>query len=409
MLRKFLQRANNIHPRLLQYAAAIALVGIASGIFETTFNNFLDDTFHIGASARGMLEFPRELPGFLTAVGAGALFFLPERLVASVAFSLIAAGMLGLGLLGSVWWRMLLFMVIWSAGTHLSMPITRSLTMSLAPEERRGRRLGQLGAVSRLGTIAGCLLVWAMLSRTVRSYLPTFAAGAAAAAVAAGLVASLRGVGTEEPRPRLLLRRRYWIYYALETLFGARKQIFITFGPWVLVKIFGERPATFAKLWIAAGFLGILFQPSLGTLIDAVGERAILLADGAAIFAVCVAYGFAEKLIASRRWALRVLYAAYIFDQLLFSVGMARATYVSKVAPSPEEVAATLSMGVTINHAVSMSVPSLGGWVWDAYGYHWVFVGAAGVAMLVMVFASRVRVPRRRAAVDNRGNGGEAP
>ncbi|MBC7287513.1 MAG: MFS transporter [Armatimonadetes bacterium] len=396
MLIRLIRRANAVHPRLLHYAAATVLIGISGGIFETTLNNFLSDTFHITAVARGRLEFPRELPGFLTAVGAGALFFLPERLVASVAFAMVGIGMLGLGVFGQQWWRMLLFLVIWSSGLHLSMPVTGSLTMSLAPEEKRGRRLGQIGAVGRFGTIAGCLLVWYFLAGDRRDYLPTFAAGAAAAFVAALLVSTLHGVGTEQPRPRLLLRRRYWLYYALEAFSGARKQIFVTFGPWVLVKVFGERPATFAKLWMVTSVLGLLFQPGVGDLIDSLGERTILMGEGAVLFGLCVAYGYAERLIPARRWALRLLYGCYVLDQLLFAVGMARTTYVSKIAASAADVAPTLSAGVSINHAISMSIPSLGGYVWDAYGYPWVFVGGAGLALLGLMLAALVKTPPAR-------------
>jgi len=287
-------------------------------------------------------------------------------------------------------------MILWSAGTHLQMPVLPPITMSMATEQKRGRRLGQVGAVGRLGTIAGCLVVWALGQRVAANYGTIFIIGGLTALGAAVLVSRLRGVGVEKPRAKLLFHRRYRLYYALELLHGARKQIFITFGPWVLVKIFGEPPATFAKLWVVSGVVGLFFIPAVGQWIDRLGERAVLMADGCLLIFVCAAYGFAERIFKRRTTALRVLYCAYMLDQLLFSVGMARTTYISKIAESAVEVGPTLSVGVTMNHAVSMSVPTFGGLAWDRYGYSYVFIAAAFVAVSIIVFTSMLRVPRRQ-------------
>lgn len=398
MLSRVRDRIQRVHPQLPTYLLAISFAAAAGGIFETTFNNYLDATFHIGAAARGMLEFPRELPGLLCALGAGVLFFMPEVHMAAIAFLLIALGMFGLGMAGPSWLLMLVFMITWSAGTHLSMPVLSSLTMSLAPEHKRGRRLGQVGGIAHFGTIAGCIVVWALGQRAAANFLAIFAIGGAAALLAAAFVSRLKGVGVEKPRPKLIVRRRYWLYYVLELLFGARKQVFLTFGPWVLVKIFGQPPATFAKLWLVSAVVGMFFAPALGQLVDRLGERTILVADAFLIFCVCVAYGFAETFLGHSRAALRVLYTAYIIDQLLFAVGMARATYVSKIAASPTDIAPTLSLGVSINHAVSMSLPTAGGFLWEACGYQYVFLAAAALAIVMVAFTALVSTPAPAAA-----------
>ncbi len=104
------------------------MIGIAGGIFETTFNNFLSDTFDVGADTRGFLEFPRELPGFLTALFAGLLFFLPETLIAAFCALAVGLGMIGLAIWGVSWPWMLTFMILWSTGVHLLMPIRSSVS-----------------------------------------------------------------------------------------------------------------------------------------------------------------------------------------------------------------------------------------------------------------------------------------
>ncbi|MCX7599146.1 MAG: MFS transporter [Armatimonadetes bacterium] len=390
MFRRLHERLLDVHPQLPVYLAAVALSGAAGGMWETSFSNYLNDTFHIGAAARGMIEFPRELPGLLTAVSAGLLCFLPEARMGAVAFVLAGLGMVGVAALGQSWAAMLGFVILWSVGTHLSMPVASSLTMSLASERSRGRRLGQVGAVGRLGTIAGCAVVWLLGRAGGVRYSAIFLTGACAFFVAASLLSGLR-VGIRHPRPRLVVSRRYWLYYVLELLMGARKQVFLTFGPWVLVKIFGQPPATFAKLWIVTAIIGLFFAPTLGRMIDRFGERTILVADALVLFAVCVAYGFAEGLLGHNARTLFILYAAYVIDQLSFDTGMARATFISKTVETPTHLAPTLSLGVSINHAVSMSVPTAGGLLWERNGYPWVFLCAGILSVIYMGFAALVR------------------
>jgi MFS family permease len=394
MIRRIRGRLAAVHPQLHLYLMAIAMASAASGMWETSFNNFLNDTFHIGPAARGMLEFPRELPGLLSVLGIGVLSFLPETVSGAVAYGLAALGMIGVAVGGTSWIIMVVFMILWSTGLHLSQPVTSSLTMSFAPSEKRGRRMGQVGAVGGMGTIAGCVVVWLLGRAHGIHYQMIFFIGAAAFLLAAVMIGRLHKVGIQKARPRLLVRRRYWLYYLLECLYGARKQIFLTFGPWVLIKIFGEPPATFAKLWIVSSIISIFFSPAVGHLIDRFGERAILTVDAFFIFVVCITYGFAESFFGHVPHTVLLLYVVYICDQLLFGISMARATYISKTVTDPDHLAPTLSIGVSVNHAVSMSIPTAGGFLWQAYGYQYVFLAAGAMAIVMVFVSSLVHVPR---------------
>ena len=390
--RNLAARLRGLAPNLAFFLAAMAFCGITGGVFDTTFNNYVNDTFNLGADARGFLEFPRELPGFLTAVFAGALFFLPETRIGAACGAVVGAGMLGLAFWGGRWSAMLVGTILWSTGTHLLMPIRSSIGMALATEGQKGRRLGQIQGVSIAAGIVGCALVWGVMRNGARDYRLIFALAGVAALLGGGCMLFMRLPGAHLQRPKFVWNNRYWVYYVLAFLFGARKQIFITFGPWVLVRIFHQPVVIFAKLWIAAAVLGIVFQPLLGRAIDHFGERRVLMVDSVCVFLVCIGYGFAHRL-GNPTAALWLLYACFVGDQLLFGVNMARDTYLAKIAVEPEHVAPTLSLGITINHAVSMSVPSLGGLAWMRYGHSSVFVGTAGIAVLMFVFSSRVRTP----------------
>ncbi len=384
--------APDFRRNLTLFLLGAGLLGCAGGMFETTFNNFVSDTFQLGADARGYLEFPRELPGFLTALFAGMLFFLPETRVAAAAALGVAGGLAGLAVFGVRWVPMLMFMILWSTGTHLLMPLRASLSMALASKGARGRRLGEIRAVGIGASMVGCSIVWIGMKYLGAGYSLIFTIGSGAAVLAALAFYRMRMPGAHLRRSKFVWRKRYWLFYVLELLFGARKQIFITFGPWVLVRIFRQEAYIFAQLWLVASLLGLVLQPLIGRAVDRFGPRIVLMAAALCIIVVCCGYGFSH-MIHDRTVALAVLFTCFVGDQLLFGANMAKEIYLAQIAETPADVAPTLSLGVTINHAVSMSVPALGGVVWMAYGHQYVFIGAAGVAVLIFVFSAMLTCP----------------
>lgn len=385
------------HREVALFSLALLAMGAAGGVFQTTFNNFLSDTFHLSAGQRSRLEFPRELPGFLCAVLAGSLAFLPEARMGMVALGGIGAGMLGLALWGDHYLWMLLFMVLWSSGEHLFMPVRSAVGMQLAEgKDSQATRLGQLGGVETIATILGCLFVWLAVDLFHWPYALLFAVGGSIACLGLWPLQRMRLHAERPPRANgWVVRRKYGLYYLLSVLFGARKQIFLTFGPWVLVKVFDQPPSTFARLWILTALIGIWFKPALGRWIDRWGERRVLMADALLLIGVCLGYGFARSLL-PQPFALHLTLLCYLLDQLLFATGMARATYLSKIAVKEEDITPTLSLGVSLDHAVSMSIPWLGGWIWMRLGYPWVFAGAALLSLLNAIACSFVSPGKER-------------
>ncbi|MGE5577628.1 MAG: MFS transporter [Syntrophothermus sp.] len=368
-------------------------LGLTSGMFDTTFNNFLNDTYRISAGTRGWLEFPRELPGFLVAVFSGMLFFLAEAHMASLAVMLLSLGLVGLAFFAPTFGWLLPWMVVQSTGAHLYMPISQTLGVAVAEKDQVGRRLGQLGAVNIAATVAGSGLVWLGLEHLNFGYRTIFLLAAVSAMMATASLWKINlhnGEVQERRRMKFVFKRRYKLFYALNVLFGARKQVFLTFAPWVLIKVFGQPASTIAKLWIVSAVLGIGFRPLLGKLIDLLGERAILVGEAVALVFICLGYGYGPQL-GQGTYGLWLVYLCFVLDQLLFAVGMARTTYLNKIAESPADLTPTLSLGISIDHAVSMTIPILGGLVWSRYGYQSVFLGAAAIAMVNILAAAFVR------------------
>ena len=190
---------------VLLFLLAVGCLGAAGGIFESTFNNYLDDTFRIGAQARGFLEFPREFPGFMVTLVSGVLFFLGEAHLAVLAAGLTGLGLAGLGLLSDTYSWMLVWMVVWSTGMHLMMPTQESIALELAKGEKRGEMLGKVGAVSSLAMVIGCLFVWSNFSFLGRSYAVTFVAAAVSAGAASALDDDLMERGDIIPFEKILI------------------------------------------------------------------------------------------------------------------------------------------------------------------------------------------------------------
>ncbi len=377
----------------LSLLLATLFFGAVSGIFTSTVNNYLSDVHHFTAENRGWLEFPRELPGFLIFAIMGVLLLrLRESRIAVVAMVLTATGAVGLGFLSPGMVSLVLFIVIWSMGDHIIFAVEGPLGLKLANRGGEGRRLGQLGGARNMGTILGVSLVW-ILARMVGNRYEIFYLLGAICAVTAGFFYARLNLGRQDlPSRKIMYHKEYRLFYAISALFGIRKQIFLVFGTWVLVSLHKVPVSTMALLYFVAAVLGVIMRPLLGDVIDWVGERAVLAADEIMLLVVCMVYAFASDLLPAP-WDLRLLYAAYVMDIVLFALRVARTTYLQKIARDPADITPTISLGITIDHAVAMSLPVLSGLIWERFGFQYVFIMAGAIAVAGFFICLRIKVP----------------
>ncbi len=381
-------------PRDLRHAlTATVFFGAASGIFMATLNNYLSDVHGLGAAARGWLEFPRELPGFLIMFVAGALLtFLSESQMASLAMVLTAAGAVGIGFFSPSTAAVVVFVTVWSLGDHIIFAVEGPIGLKLARHGKEGRRLGQFGGARNLGTIAGVGVVF-VLAKLMGDRYDVFYGLAAACAVAAGVFYATLKLWRDGVRSkRLVFKKRYGLFYVISALFGIRKQIFLVFGAWVLVQLHDVPVSTIALLYFVASSLGVVMRPLLGEVIDWLGERTVLAVDELLLLAVCLTYAFSSKLLPAP-YDLWLLYGAYVLDSVLFALRVARTTYLGKIAEDPADITPTIATGITIDHAVAMTLPVLSGYIWEAYGFQWVFILAAAIAVVGFFVCLQIRVP----------------
>jgi predicted MFS family arabinose efflux permease len=392
--RSILARLKNIHPDIIFFLIALIGLGFGQGLVDSSLNNFLKETFRIAQMQRTVLELPRETPGFLVAFVSALFFFFGPRRTAMIANLLAAAGLVLIALFSIDFPVMLIWLFIFSLGQHIFLPLNSSLGMDLAQEGGHGKRLGQFGGVQNLAYILGSLTVFIGFGFLSFNFRVSFLIAAGGYLLAAAMFFFMK---PDKPVPghlRLRLKKEYGLFYWLNILYGTRKQIFLTFAPWVLVQEFRQKTETMAMLLVVAGMIGIGFKPLLGRLIDRLGERVILAGEAVVLVFVCLGYGLTKTLFGPEI-GLAAAFVCFVMDSLLMSVTMARATWLKKIARHPDEVAPTLSMGTTIDHVFSISIALLGGVIWNALGYEMVFVLGGAIAVVNFFSALRIRIPKR--------------
>jgi predicted MFS family arabinose efflux permease len=388
----FIDRLKGLPRELKLFLFASLLMGLAYSVMDSTFNNFLNESFRLTGLERSSLEFPREIPGFLVLFTSALFWFLDSRRLGAFSLALGAVGAVLIGFVSPGFTIMAVWLFLFSMGQHTFMPIASTIGMELAEPGKTGQRLGQLNAVRNLAAIFGSFIVFIGFKWLNFSFQTSFIIVAVGLGLAAVMLFSMK---PDQPKPAgafLRLHREYSLYYILSVLYGSRKQLFITFAPWVLVTVFNQPTQTVATLMMIGGIIGILFQPLLGWMVDHLGERTVLASEAVLLVVVCMGYGF-SKFIFPETIAFYIVCACYLLDQMLMSVGMARSTYMKKIAKDGNDIQPALSAGITIDHIFSISGALLGGLIWNNFGFQYVFLFGAAIAMTNLFFALKVRVP----------------
>ena len=272
--------------------------------------------------------------------------------------------------------------IVASLGFHNWIPLRSALGLALAEKRHSGRVLGSLDSIGALATIIGMLGV-ALFSAPVS--LRGFFVIAGLSMVVGGLIVSRlpKNVSdVSEKQPRLLLKRRYWLYYVLILFEGSRMQVFHTFGTLILVQYYGFGTRDVSILLVVSGLVNFLVAPLLGRLLDTLGER-LTLSASYVLLALC----FVGYATVHHAWFLS---AMLIGIRLLVTLRIGLSTYVNRIAP-PDELTATLSAGVSINHITSVTMSLLAGSLLGMFGYEALCWGSALIITLSVPFALAIR------------------
>lgn len=369
-------------------------LGIGQSIDGSTINNFLRETLKIAITQRTLLEIPRELPGLLVFLVIGFLYVLGDVRIAALANLCAAIGMFALGIIPAKYSIVIIVMFVYSMGQHVYMPLSNTIAMSFANDGKLGRKLGQVSAANTAALVISSAILWLLFRFVKISYTVSFSIGAVAFLSAAITMLFMNPGQTVKMKQRFVLKKEYGLFYLLSILFGARKQIFITFAPWVLVDVFKLKVTTMTILFFIISVISIFVKPLIGLMIDKIGEKFVLGLEAGVLFFVCLGYAFATDFVSFNTAAV-IVAVCYILDLTLNSASMARSTYLRKIAVSQEDVSNTLSTGISIDHIMSMFLPSLGGYIWfssGSNGYKYVFIGGAFIAITNFISTRFIKI-----------------
>jgi predicted MFS family arabinose efflux permease len=368
---------------VLTAAAAFGLQG-----WRALITNFCVERAGLGGFEMGALQSVREIPGLLSLFVVYLLCILSERRVAGLAVALLGVGVALTGLLPH-FGGIILTTLIMSFGFHYFEPINQSLTLQYFNTAYAPIVSGRLRSVSAATNIcaSGVIFVLAFFLNYTSMFLFV------------GLSVVLIGLGslffdpTDKSMPpqgkKMILRRRYWLYYALTFMAGARRQIFVAFALFLLVEKFKFPVQAITALFIVNNIFLFFLSPVIGRAINKVGERRILSIEYGGLILVFLTYAFTDSTI--------FVTIAYVVNQVLFSFSIAINTFFQKIA-DPQDIAPSMAVGFTINHIAAVVIPVFGGLMWLSH-QRLVFVGGAGLAvcslLLCWMIPSKERLVKR--------------
>jgi len=358
-------------PEYLLILMAVA-ASLAFSVWQALLNNFAIEQAAFTGREIGILQSLRELPGFLAFMAVFVLLVLKEQTFALLSVALLGAGVAITGFLPSEY-GLYFTTVLMSFGFHYLYTIQQSLTLQWIDIVHAPLVMGRISAASSLAAIAAYGSVWLGMEYLGFEYRWLYL-GAGGIAVIIALVAwrIFPAFAHKVPqRKHLLMRKRYWLFYALTFMSGARRQIFMVFASFLMVEKFGFSAANIALLFLVNHVINAAVAPRIGRLIMRYGERLALSLEYAGLIIIFTAYAFVEV-----AWVAALL---YICDHILFAMAIAIKSYFQKIA-DPADIASTAGVAFTVNHIAAVVIPVTFGIIW-LYSPRFVFL--AGTAMAV--------------------------
>ena len=373
-------------PVTLLFLMAIAMP-VAFNTWSALLNNFVIEVASFDGADIGVLHTLREIPGFLAFLVIFLIIFMREQVL-----GLLSLALLGAATAVTAWFPtlqgILVITVLSSIGFHYFETVAQSLQLQWLSKERAPQMLGWLVATGSAATLVvyGVIVVlWEPLNLSYNSVY--MAAGGFTVLVALFCLFAIPQFDGPTPQnKKMVLRRRYWLYYALQFMAGARRQIFVVFAGFMMVERFGFEVHHLTGLYLINLLVNMVAAPMLGRFVARFGERRTLIFEYAGLATVFALYGG----IYWFGWGVMLAAALYVVDHILFALALALKTYFQKIA-DPADIAPTAAVAFTINHIAAVFLPVLLGLLWVA-SPAMVFALAALMALVSLILS--LMIPR---------------
>ena len=348
--------------------------------WRTLFNNFAVEVANLDGCHVGVVQSVREIPGFLALLAIFIIIIIREHRLS--ALSILTLG-LGVGLTGFFpsYIGLMFTTLLMSFGFHYYETTNQSLTLQYFDQKISPWVFGKLRSYAAATSIIIALIIFVF--STILTYLQIYLLLGIGIIVVGlwGLNQNPTRQDIVRQRKRMVLRKKYWLYYLLTFLAGARRQIFVTFAVFLLVKKFTFSLQEVTILFILNNGINFFLTPLIGKAIIHYGERKVLSVEYTTLIAVFIAYAYVES-----RWIVAIL---YIIDHIVFNFSIAIRTYFQKVG-DPRDIAPSMAVGFTINHIAAVVVPALGGLMWIV-DYRIPFIAGALMSMISLSLVQFIR------------------
>ena len=378
---------------------SVATFGLAYGLYKGILDNYLAEIVVMSEFGRGVTEFFRELPGLLLVFILAILYKFSAEKIFRIGAAVMLAGMVLQTVIPPSRVLATLAIFVYSLGEHMQLGMRNTLSLEYAKEGKGGAALGLQNAIHQIGMLSGYLLVIAVLfflPGNLSTYRLIFAASALIILLGTLGAVKMDGNSAQDiSKRRFYFHKKYAKYYILEIFYGARKQIFFTFGPYVLVLFYGASAKVISLLFAVSAVTSYFMSPVIGRIIDRAGYKAVMITDTLVLVIVCFFYGFAHHIFPMQT-AFIVCCVNYVLDSIISLASMASNVYVQDLADSAEEVRSTISTGVSVNHLITILIALFGGWIWQALGIETLFMLSAALGLCNSAYAATIKVPEKK-------------
>ena len=379
------------------FLLSVFIIGLGYGIHKGLLDNYLAEIVGIGEFERGLTEFFRELPGFLLIFILAILFTFSAEKLYKLGAVIILIGMGMLAIVPPVKVLVVLAVCICSLGEHIQLGMKSTLALSYAKEGKGGQALGVQSSSQQIGTLAGFVIViigFLVFAKT-QPFKIFFMIAGIITAVGAFISFGLKGKSqTDENARHFYFRKKYTKYYMLEVFYGARKQVFLTFGPYVLILFYGAKTTVISLLFAISAVASFLMAPVVGKIIDRAGYKIVMIMDTLILVVVCFFYGFAHHFF-PMNVAFIICCINYVLDAVISLASMAASVYVQDISDNMQEVKATLSTGISVNHLITLGIALFGGWIWQKLGIETLFIISAVLGLCNSAYAATIKTKKK--------------
>jgi hypothetical protein len=363
---------------ILTFGQAAAFLG-----WNALYTNFAVEVAHLTGQENGIVQSIRELPGLLSIGVVFLLLLMTENTLCSLAVIICGLGVVITGWFPTFWGQITWTLTL-SFGFHYFEAVNQSLSLQYFSLQETPLVLSRLRAVTAMGSFTMGLIIVCLAGRLDYKVLFGLAGSAALITGIWSIFNKPDSSGLPVQRRGIILKRRYWLFYVLTILSGARRQIFNVFAIFLLVEYFKFSLFQMSLLLLLNNLINWVLNPYIGLAINAVGEKKLLTVKYFSVFILCLAYTVCNNALLAA--------VLYVVDQISFCFTVSIRTFFQKVA-DPKDIAPSMAMGVTVNHIVAVTVPFIGGALWMIDRRIPFFMGA-GFAILSLIMTRFINLKK---------------